>query len=108
MQIRRPPRISTVEVVGLVTALAKAPSLNGASSTIATKGADRARKSHRDVMETTFTPAIFKSAQAITTASATHQARFPCWNQGNMRLRYATNNVDRSPYRRSRQPERAR
>ena len=69
--------MSTVEVVGLVTALASAPSLNGASTTIATNGADKARNSHSEVSETTFTPAIFSRAQAITTASATHHPRLP-------------------------------
>ena len=46
----------------MVTALAKAPSLKGASSTIATKGADRAQNSHRDVSETTLTPAMLRSS----------------------------------------------
>ena len=69
--------MSTVEVVGFVTALASAPSLKGASTTMMANGADRARNSHNDVSETTFTPAIFSSAQAITTASATHHPRFP-------------------------------
>jgi hypothetical protein len=51
--------MSTVEVVGLVTALASAPILNGASSTIATNGADSAKNSHNEVSDTTFTPAKF-------------------------------------------------
>ena len=69
--------MSTVDVVGLVTAWSNAPVLNGASTTIAMNGADRARKSHREVSETTFTPAILRSAQATTTASATHHPRLP-------------------------------
>ena len=44
----------------MVTAFASAPILNGASSTIATNGADSAKNSHSDVSETTFTPAIFE------------------------------------------------
>src|ERR1017187_4624931 len=70
MQMSRPPRISTVEVVGLVTAFASAPILKGAMSTIATNGADSAKKSHSDVSDTTLTPAIFNTEQAITTARA--------------------------------------
>src|ERR1017187_1294841 len=87
MQMSRPPRTSTVEVVGLVTAFASAPILKGAMSTIATNGADSAKKSHSDVSDTTLTPAIFNTAQAITTASATHHPRFASWNHGNMRVR---------------------
>src|SRR6267143_2309481 len=87
MQMSRPPRMSTVEVVGLVTALASAPRLNGARATIATNGADKAKKSHSEVVDTTFTPAILRMAQAITIASPTIQPRYPCWNQGNMRVR---------------------
>ncbi len=79
--------MSTLEVVGLVTALASAPILKGARITIATNGADSAKNNHRDVSETTFTPAIFKAAQAITTASATHHPRLFTENQGNMRVR---------------------
>ena len=70
--------MSTVEVVGLVTALARAPILKGANNTIATNGAVSAKNNHSDVSETTFTPAIFITAHAITTASATHHPRFPC------------------------------
>src|ERR1700733_5774976 len=75
IQVRRPPRISTVEVVGWVTAWASAPTLNGARRTMAMNGADRARNNHSDVSETTFTPAMLSRAQAITTASPTHHPR---------------------------------
>ena len=68
--------MSTVEVVGRVTALASAPILKGARTTIATNGADRARNSQSEVRETTLTPAILSSAQAMTTARATHHPRF--------------------------------
>src|SRR5208337_5000718 len=54
MQMSSPPRISTVEVVGLVTALANAPSLKGAMSTIATNGAERAKNNHKDVSAISF------------------------------------------------------
>ena len=79
--------MSVVEVVGRVTALASAPILNGAMATIRMNGADRAKKSHSDVVETTRTPAIFSSAQTITTASATITPRCPSANQGNRRSR---------------------
>ena len=69
--------MSTVEVVGLVTALASAPILNGVRQTIATKGADKAKNSHRDVVETTFTPAMFRMTQVATTASPTITPRCP-------------------------------
>ena len=67
--------MSTVEVVGLVTAFASAPSLKGASRTTAINGAESARNSHSEVSETTFTPAMLSNAQATTTASATHHPR---------------------------------
>src|ERR671925_187315 len=41
MQMSRPPRMSTVEVVGLVTAFARAPYLNGATTTISANGDHR-------------------------------------------------------------------
>src|SRR5580700_12139451 len=93
MQMSSPPRISTVEVVGLVTAFARAPILNGANSTMTTNGAVSAKNNHSEVRETTFTPAILSAAQAITTASATHHPRLFTWNHGNMRVRYATKSV---------------
>ena len=37
-------------------------------------GADSAKNSHSEVVETTRTPAIFSSAQTITTASADHHS----------------------------------
>src|ERR1700721_2530232 len=95
MQISRPPRISTVEVVGVVTAFTSAPTLNGARKTMITNGADSAKKSHSEVSETTFTPAMLSAAHAITTASATHHPRFPCWNHGNMGGGTATNTEEK-------------
>ena len=56
--------MSTPEPVGLVTTLASAPNLKGASSTIRMNGADNAKNSHNEVVDTTLTPAIFSSAQA--------------------------------------------
>ena len=85
--------MSTVEVVGRVTALASAPILKGARSTIAANGADKRKNSQREVRETTLTPAILRSAQAMTTARATHHSAIPAGNHGNMRVRYATNRV---------------
>src|SRR5437016_12499693 len=85
MQMSRPPIISTVEVVGLVTALVSAPSLKGARTAISANGAESAKKSHSDVVETTFTPAMFRSAQTITTARPTITPRCPSANQGKMR-----------------------
>src|SRR6266550_2350166 len=58
MQMSRPPRISTVEVVGLVTAFASAPNLKGDKNTISANGAEKAKNSHSDVVETTRTPAM--------------------------------------------------
>ena len=68
--------MSTFDVVGLVTALASAPILNGASTKMAANGADNAKNSHSEVVETTFTPAIFRAAQTITTPSATITPRW--------------------------------
>ena len=79
--------MSTVDVVGLVTALASAPNLERRQHDKAANGADRAKNNHSEVGETTLTPAIFRIAQAITTASATHHPRLFSWNQGNMRVR---------------------
>ena len=85
--------MSTVEVVGLVTAFASAPSLNGASSTIATNGAESAKTATATSCETTFTPAIFSSAQATTTASPTSLRDFLAETTGTCGVRYATNSV---------------
>ncbi len=80
--------MSTLEVVGVVTACASAPNLNGASiTTIRTNGADSAKNSQSEVVETTRTPAIFSSAQTMTTASPTITPRCPSANQGNRRVR---------------------
>src|SRR5882762_4591628 len=46
MAMSRPPMMSTVEAVGLVTAFASAPILKGARPTITMNGADRAKNSH--------------------------------------------------------------
>ncbi len=85
--------MSTAEVVGVVTALTSAPILNGVSSTINRNGADKAKNSHSEVVETTFTPAMFSMEHTTTTASPTITPRCPSANQGNMRVRYTTNSV---------------
>src|SRR5258708_20318174 len=90
MQMSKPPRISVVEVVGVVTALANAPNLKGAMATMRINGAESTKKSHSEVVETTRTPAILSSAQTTTTASATITPRCPSANQGNSRPRYTT------------------
>jgi hypothetical protein len=87
MQMSSPPRMSVVDVVGRVTAVASAPNLNGAIATIRMKGAESAKNSHSEVVETTRTPAIFSKAQTITTAKATITPRCPSANQGNKRSR---------------------
>ena len=65
-----------MEVVGLVTAFASAPILKGAIRKIAANGAESRKNNHNDVVETTFTPAILRRAQTITTPSATSTPRW--------------------------------
>ena len=71
-----------LELVGFVTAWANAPNLNGARQTMATNGADKAKNSHSDVVETTLTAAMFSNAQTATTASPTINPRCPSENHG--------------------------
>src|SRR5205807_10670296 len=93
MAISRPPMMSTEDVVGAVTALARVPNFQGDSSTISANGADRRKNSHREVVETTFTPAMLSRAQTMTTASPTMMAHYPWLNQGARPTRQATNGV---------------
>ena len=79
--------MSTEDVVGRVTTLARAPNFHGASTTISANGAESRKNSHKEVVETTFTPAMFSRAQTITTASPTMIPRYPWLNQGNTRTR---------------------
>src|SRR2546422_11294158 len=90
MAMSSPPIISTVEVVGVVTAWNSVPYLNGASTAISANGAERAKKSHSEVVETTRTSAMLSSAQTITTASPTITPRCPWENHGNRRGGKAT------------------
>jgi hypothetical protein len=53
----------TVDLVGAVTAWASAPNLNGAMATIRMNGADSAKNSQSEVVDTTRTPAILNRAQ---------------------------------------------
>ena len=56
-------------------------------ATIRMNGADKTMSSQREVVETTRTPAIFSSAQTMTTANPTIHPRYPSANQGNNRVR---------------------
>ena len=55
--------------------------------TIRTNGADSRKNSHSEVVATTRTPAMFSSAQTMTTASPTITPRCPSANHGNSRVR---------------------
>ena len=85
--------ISTCDVVGVVTALASAPYLNGARITIKMNGADSRKNSQIEVVATTRMPAMFSAAQTITTASPTRMPRLFTPNHGKSRVRYNTNRV---------------
>ena len=74
--------ISTCDVVGVVTALASAPYLNGAITAIATNGADSKKNSQMEVVATTRIPATFIAAQAMTTARPTMIPRLFTPNHG--------------------------
>src|SRR5664279_6352296 len=53
MAISKPPIMSTCDVVGVVTAVASAPYLNGAKITMSTNGAESRKNSQIDVVATT-------------------------------------------------------
>ena len=67
--------MSTFEVVGLVTAFASASNLEWSQHKDGGERADRAKNSHSEVVETTFTPIILSTAQMITTPRATATPR---------------------------------
>ena len=66
---------STFDVVGWVTACNSPAYFTGDSSTTSRNGDDNAKNSHSEVVETTFTPAIFMIAHMATTASITARRR---------------------------------
>src|SRR5258708_33576203 len=86
-QMGRPQINSTLEVAGVVKTGRSPPYFSGDSRTIKANGAERAKNSHSEVVETTFTPAMFRTAQTMTTASPTITPRWFTENQGNSRVR---------------------
>src|SRR6266704_3129776 len=104
----RPPRISTVEVVGLVTAFASAPNLKGDKNTISANGADKAKNSHSEV-------ARLRGRQRCSAERRQPPRRLPPSASDVLGQTKGTDDSDkgrtawgRSPCRRSRPPARAR